>query len=954
VERRLGRGGMGEVFLAYDDRLRRQVAIKRIRHEGPLSAAQRRRFQREAQAAARLNHPAIVQIFDLVADEAGEAGEAGDALVMEYVEGESLAEVRARGPLDPAIAVRLAREIALGLGAAHAAGFVHRDLKSDNVMVTASGRVKILDFGLAKPVLQEDTQGEGDSITSEGVVVGTFHTISPEQARGGQADARSDLFSLGVLIYELVTGQSPFRGRTHMESLRRVLNHWPPPLETVRPGLPRELGALVERLLEKDPRRRPQSAREVAQALEEIAALPGIAGRSASAGEETTLSHPLALSGVAPPGGGQLPEDRAAARDTEQPGQASSFGRAGHAQEPAAIRAGGGREAVAGAPEVGRGAAESIRFDKLSWRLAAVVVVALAAGGGYLLLRSSTGTAASPASAPAAIKATFSQLTDLEGSESFPSISPDGNFFLYCKASGGKSRIYLQRVGGGNPIDLSRGSPESDSQPAFSPDGQQIAFRSERDGGGIFIMGATGESVRRLTDFGYNPAWSPDGSEVLCATEGVADPAIREADSRIWRIDVATGAKRLAIDADAVQPSWSPDGRRIAYWGVPRGTARRVLSTVQARPGNPDGRVDAMPLVDDQYLNWNPVWAPDGKHLYFASNRGGSMNLWRLAVDEATGKPLGEPEALTTPSRWSGLLSIARDGRRILFATRDGRSDLEKMDFDPVAGRIAGPPQAILQGSRYVRSCEVSPDGRRIVFHSQVPQEDLFVVRSDGSDLRQLTNDRYKDRHPLWSPDGSLIAFYSNRSGHYELWTIRPDGSRLEQVTHTQSPGMVYPLWSPNGRWLTGVFLDGRGTALIDLARPPDRRVPVKLPVAADKEGAFSATAWSPDGRWLAGNFVGADEAQVPGVALYSFQNGHRSRLTERGLSPHWLHDSHRLFFFDQGKLFLVDVHTRRVWLALEPPANSTYFWVSSDPIDRSLYLLRQSDEGHIWMLTMS
>ncbi|HVT15074.1 MAG TPA: serine/threonine-protein kinase [Thermoanaerobaculia bacterium] len=150
MERRLGRGGMGEVFLAYDDRLRRQMAIKRIRHQGPLSAAQRRRFRREAQAAARLNHPAIVKIFDLVADEAGEAG---DALVMEYVEGESLAEVRARGQLDPAMAVRVAREIALGLGAAHAAGFVHRDLKSDNVMVTGSGRVKILDFGLAKPVL---------------------------------------------------------------------------------------------------------------------------------------------------------------------------------------------------------------------------------------------------------------------------------------------------------------------------------------------------------------------------------------------------------------------------------------------------------------------------------------------------------------------------------------------------------------------------------------------------------------------------------------------------------------------------------------------------------------------------------------------------------------------------------------------------------------------------------
>ncbi|HVT14888.1 MAG TPA: protein kinase [Thermoanaerobaculia bacterium] len=944
VERRLGRGGMGEVYLAFDDRLGRLVAIKRIRHDGPLSDVQRQRFRREARAAAQLNHPAIVQIFDLLTVDASGAG---DALVMEYVEGESLAEMVARGPLDPAVAVRFAREIALGLAAAHAAGFVHRDLKSENVMVTASGRVKILDFGLVKSVWLEESQNAEQSLTAEGVVLGTFHTISPEQVRGSEADARSDLFSLGVLLYELVSGQSPFRGGSHVESLRRILTLHPPPLSTILPGLPRELGALVERLLEKDPRRRPQTARDVAAALGEIAALPGIgdgdggAGGFASAAEQTLSDRPT-FPGAALPAAPGAAEEQEGREGAGLPGE-------GHAPGLAATDARTGPGA--GARDAGAG--------RLRLRLGAAVLAALAAlavlaaMGGYLLLRPGANRPALPA-AGAAVGASFTQLTDFEGTESFPSISPDGAFFLYGRATRGATHIFLQRVGGGNPIDLTGDSPASDTQPAFSPDGQQIAFRSERTGGGIFVMGATGESVRRLTDFGYNPAWSPDGSEVLCATASTDDPASRTSASRLWRVSVASGSKRLVFEGEGLQPSWSPHGRRIAYWGLAAGTAHRVVSTIPADRATPVSTGEALPVVDDQHLNWSPAWAPDGAHLYFASDRGGSMNLWRVALDEATGKPLGEPEALTTPSRWSGLPSVARDGRRIVYESRDSRSALETIAFDPVAGRPAGTSRALLQGSRHVRSCEVSPDGRRIAFHSLVPQEDLFVIRLDGGELRQLTNDRFNDRVPVWSPDGSRLAFYSNRSGRYELWTILPDGSRLEQITRTRGPGIVVPSWSPDGRWLAGVFLDARGTALIDLARPPAERVPAALPVAGGCEGIFEASAWSSDGRWLAGTFMRPDQTNLPGIGLYSFSSHRCSRLTERGFNPHWLHDGRHLLYLDAGKLFLVDVRTRQTRLMLEPAANSSFFGLSIAPDDRAVYLVRESGEGHIWMLAVS
>ncbi|HVT14885.1 MAG TPA: protein kinase [Thermoanaerobaculia bacterium] len=994
MERGLGRGGMGEVYLAFDDRLGRLVAIKRIRHDGPLSEVQRQRFRREARAAARLNHPAIVQIFALVTAGDSGGGGASDALVMEYVEGESLAEVAARGPLDPAVAVRFAREIALGLAAAHAAGFVHRDLKSENVMVTASGAVKILDFGLVKSVWQQDSQSAEQSLTAEGIVLGTFHTISPEQVRGGEADARSDLFSLGVLLYELLTGQSPFRGGSHVESLRRILTHHPPPLATIRPGLPRQLGALVDRLLEKDPRRRPQTARDVAAAFGEIAALPGIGrtgggGAFASTGEETLSDRPTFPGGAMPgrPGAAEVGAAEAGAgpgeleaetgRGDEGVRSRASKGSAGRASEAAggpALPSSGTRPEG----EAGTGAPPAIVTGKLPRRLAAAGFAVAVAVAVYLLLRSGPVKSTPPGGTVKPVRATFTQLTDFAGSESFPTISPDGNFFLYTKASGGRSHIYLQRAGGGNQIDLSRDSPASDTHPAFSPDGQQIAFRSERDGGGIFVMGATGESVRRLTDFGYNPAWSPDGTEVLCASEGVNNPAIRSSESRIWRVTVATGARRQLATDDAVQPAWSPHGWRIAYWGVARGSARRVISTIQTdrtgpprsgtsadhllgrdlpSPPAPDrgpalsaDRAETVALVDDQYLNWSPAWAPDGKYLYFASDRSGAMNLWRLGIDEATGRSLGEPEPLSTPAQWSGLLSISRDGRRIVYATRDGKSNLEKVAFDPAAGQVVGRSQAITEGSRFVRSCDVSPDGSWVAFHSTHPQEDLFVVRQDGSDLRQLTNDRYKDRQPVWSPDGSRLAFYSNRSGRYELWTIRPDGSGLEQITRSDGPGPTYfPLWSPDGRRLSCLLKlhgDDVGTALVDLGKPPGERTPDELPVAGGGKDRFTATSWSADGRSLAGT-VGPD------VVIYSFSSGRTSRLAKGDL-PEWLRDGSRLVYLAEGRLFLIDSRSGVVRLVLEPPANSAFKWVCIGPGDRSFYLVRENEEGHIWMLMLA
>jgi serine/threonine-protein kinase len=282
LARRLGQGGMGEVFLAWDERLGRRVALKRIRREEP-TAEERERLRREASAAARLSHPAVVQIYDLVEDATG------DALVFEYVEGRTLQELLEEGLPSLALAVRLAREIAEGLAAAHTTGLIHRDLKTENVMVTAEGHAKILDFGIAKATARGD---ESATLTGHGIVIGTLHAMSPEQARGAEVDARSDLFSLGVLLYELLTGSSPFRGRDVLDTLQRLARHRPPSVRQVRPEIPRALSDLVDRLLAKLPGERPGSAAEVARKLAALAD-PVEEPPARETGSELTFAFPF-------------------------------------------------------------------------------------------------------------------------------------------------------------------------------------------------------------------------------------------------------------------------------------------------------------------------------------------------------------------------------------------------------------------------------------------------------------------------------------------------------------------------------------------------------------------------------------------------------------------------------------------------------------------------------------
>ena len=326
------------------------------------------------------------------------------------------------------------------------------------------------------------------------------------------------------------------------------------------------------------------------------------------------------------------------------------------------------------------------------------------------------------------------------------------------------------------------------------------------------------------------------------------------------------------------------------------------------------------------------------------------MNLWRVPIEEKSGKVLGTPEPLTTPSAYSGRLSISSNGRRIAYAQTTSTSNIHRIGFDPSAGKAVGQSVPITQGSMQVSTPDLSPDGGRLAFTKLGRQEDIFVVKTDGTELRQLTDDPHRDRGPRWSPDGKRIAFYSTRSGEYEAWAINPDGSALQQLTYESRGSVTELAWSPDGTRLA-YRISGIGPFLLEVGKSWKEQSPAALPPLGEPDAWFTVHEWSPDGRKLAGHRTHADTSRR-GIVIYSLESQAYQRLTDVGVWPRWLSDSRRLLFLYQGKIHLLDTRSGKVHEALSvAPHAAGRFARSRD--DRTLYFALRVTEGDIWLMNL-
>ena len=877
----LGSGGMGEVYRAKDSKLNREVAIKVLPEALAKDSDALARFEREAKAVAALNHPNILSIHDF-------GSENGVAFaVTELLVGETLRARVDEGALAQRRAVEIAIQIARGLAAAHEKGIVHRDLKPENVFLTSDGRVKILDFGLAKRIGLESagTNAPTTAGTEPGTVMGTVGYMSPEQVRGRDVDHRTDIFAFGAILYEMLAGKRAFKGTSAVETMNAILKEDPPELLESGRNIAPALDRIVRHCLEKSPESRFHSAGDIAFDLDAIS--------------HASTSSARAISG--------------------RPGQGSKV----------------------------------------------ALAAAVAGAAALLLLAYFAGRRLAPSSG-AAEGWRFQQLT-FGVTATLPSISPDGQQFLFDRREGKEIDIFLQRVGGQNAVNLTRGSGFDNTEPAFSPDGAHVAFHSERDGGGIYVMGATGESVHRVADGGFAPSWSPDGSSLVYTTIDQPDPYHLGAPGDVLTVEVQTGKKRKIFDGSAIEekdvfknaiaPTWSPHGRRIAFFGLMGTGSQRDLFTLDVTRD----RQAPVRLTNDKPLDWAPVWAPDGRSIYFGSDRGGTLDLYRIGVDEATGKATSAPQRVSIPAGSAGPFSLSRDGSRIAFQVDSTNYGIQRFAFDPVRREVSEPPSSILSGLPFTAYLAVSPDGRRLLFQAGLTREVLYICDTNGGSLTQLTDDEFKNRQPRWTAAGKRILFYSTRGGPYQLWEIGADGGQAKALTHPSIGEVVADIPTPDGERVATFIEKGLSNRVAVLRRQSDGQyLPETLPGAPPPQGSFDfPLAWSPDGRFLLLN-------GVKGTAIYSPETGSLETIGGSTASGGtWISDD----LLIQGDtnatkgsgssaqtsgsaLLLYDRKTKsRTVLHRFPPEVSLGGEIGLSSDGRSLYVITNFSRSEIWMM---
>ncbi len=828
IVRFIAAGGMGEVYEAEDKVLGGRLAVKLLSRRAFGEEVVQQRFRREIQIARKVTHTNVCRIFDVFQHQplgGRRQPEPVSFVTMELLEGETLESFLDReAPLSEERALPMIEQMAAGLSAAHAAGVVHRDFKTNNVMLVpvegADGAVRavVTDFGLARSFLAARESSTDTPLTGATSLMGTVDYIAPELLHGQEVSPQSDIYALGVVMFEMVAGRKPYTGAHPIAVLAQRTKGPPPSPRAFRPELDPVWEQTILRCLEEEPAARPASTPEV------VAALGGTDSST------TAILGPFVseTSGTfARPVLDTVPDEH---------------------DEP-----------LPSSPQ---------RTWILPASVALILVLALIVAGWWWR----GGERPRPFSSFNPV-----QVTSSAGLELDPTFSPDGTAIAYSSDRDGSFEIWRRDLTPGGQAVRLTSAGEQLFEPAWSPDGRRIAYHSQKQGG-IWTIPAAGGPPVRLTEFGSRPAWSPDGSTVAFQSESapqLADTAVPAlALSTLWTVAAdGTQLRQLTLsgspDGGHGAPTWSPDGSRIVFSTSRYGSSEIWAVELASKTLNP--------LVRRPTTAYGPTYAPDGHSLFFSARSRQVNGLWRLPVSPRTGQATAPPEQIANLGLASiRQLAISADGGKLAYATMSTVSNLWTLELDPASAAPQGRPAPLTTGTGRNNRPTFSPDGSRVAFDRFRPgvSIDVWTMAATGGDETQVTTSDDDRTQPSWFPGGDRLMLHSGEDdGGRGLWTVDLVSREQSRIQGLES-GVRWAKMSPDG---TRVAYHSRATGggdsiwILELASGERRQV-----TGTGLSMAFPC--WSPDGNWL--TFQKREEGHSQ-VMVMPAEGGEATALTD-------------------------------------------------------------------------
>ncbi|MBP6001861.1 MAG: serine/threonine-protein kinase [Pyrinomonadaceae bacterium] len=845
----IGAGGMGEVYLAQDTKLERQVALKVLLDEVAGDEERVRRFVQEAKAASALNHPNILTVYEI-----GEF-EHTRYIATELIKGETLRDRLRREPMTLREVLDVAMQVAAALNAAHSAGIVHRDIKPENIMLRDDGIVKVLDFGLAKLSEPPATAGgrEGGSEdatraqvnTRPGVVMGTVAYMSPEQARAKETDARSDVWSLGIVIYEMLAGATPFAGETANDSIAAILTKEPPPLADDTPS---ELRRIIRKSLQKQTDERYQTVKDLLLDVKNLK-------------KELEFSEELERSSV------------------PQSTGSSNVSTVQRSENATAIHT-GVISTQNSMPQQMSSAEYLVTQVKRGKYWILPIAILLIAGVGFGIFKYS-------ASQPTTLSfesAKITKVTD-SGKVGQVAISPDGKWLIYSVFDGGKTSLWLKQVA--IPDSNTQIVPPADVNYrglAFSPDGNYLYYNASEGTilGTVYQVPVLGGTARKLiSGVSGGISFSPDGKQI---TYGVEDLPNDETLLMISNADGTEPRQLLKLKGNDEMASsrgrWSPDGKTIALWTGTNKPRNWVFSTVSVASG------EITQFEKRKFFNYAVwEWLPDGKSLLTLATEKANQPLqfWQISY------PSGEAKKVSNDLNDYSSIGLTADASVLATVQSVSTSNIWTA---PVADSTRA--TQITSGSNQNFDPVWTPDGRLVYGRGSGLDSDIYVTDLSGGTAKRLTSNNLS-MSPRVSPDGRYVVYLSLQSGFPAIWRMGIDGSDPKQLTTGNSAQQSI---SPDGKEV--IYSEGFDTLKIWKVGI-DGGTPVQL---TDNES--SNPVFSPDGKQFACIWWDDPNSQ-PKIAIIPSTGGKPVKtltLSSRGYGLRWMPDGRSIaYIVDNGNV---------------------------------------------------